>query len=148
MVWCSRERIEKLARSTMGFESIFNQEGLTVSPEDLQREMNMSIEQFTASGTEFDQEKLQEQAIETCKVPPQNLIYCVQGILCCQMLRMVYRLCKRPLCCYGLSTACIFFTLQAGTYFLRASQCFRTIRGGSRVTSSSIHFHIFELTDL
>lgn len=63
----NRERIERVSRSIMGFESIFQEEGLRVSENDVREEMQRTAQQFESSGTEYDEERLQEQAIETCK---------------------------------------------------------------------------------
>lgn len=90
-----------MARSTMGFESIFVQEGLSVAEEDLKREIKMGVDQFKASGSEYDQEKLHEQALETCKVASQQLLHLVQDILLTILSddTMSDTLRKQPSCC-------------------------------------------------
>lgn len=63
----NREHIEGLTRSTIGFESIFMEQNLQVSDQEVMEEVKRGADQFEVSGTEYDQDRLMEQALETCK---------------------------------------------------------------------------------
>eukprot|EP00963_Diacronema_lutheri_P004790 scaffold360_cov374-Pavlova_lutheri.AAC.7 len=62
-----REQLERIVKSTMAVEEIFKLEGLTVSSEEIQAEVQRAEEEFKQMGEQFDQEKLTEQAQELLK---------------------------------------------------------------------------------
>ncbi len=63
-----RSDIEDIARATLGFDAIYKAEGLTLSREEVEQEMNLATRQFQAQGQEFDSERLLEQVTQTLEV--------------------------------------------------------------------------------
>ena len=52
----------------LGFEEIFRAEGLIASEEEVSKEFEKGAKDFRDEGAEFDEERLQEQAVETVRV--------------------------------------------------------------------------------
>ena len=62
-----REQLERIVKSTMAVEEIFKLEGLSLTSEEIQAEVERAEEEFKQMGEQFDREKLIEQAQELLK---------------------------------------------------------------------------------
>ena len=61
----SREEIEKIVRRTVACEELFRLENIEVTEEEFKAEVVKAKEEFERYGTEYDVQKLVEQAGET-----------------------------------------------------------------------------------
>lgn len=60
--------MEEIELSSVGMNDIFEREGLTVTDDELRAEIASVTEEFGRNGQAFDQERLEEQAMEVLKV--------------------------------------------------------------------------------
>ena len=60
--------LEEIELSSVGMNDIFEKEGLRVTDDELRAEVASVTEEFGQNGQAFDQERLEEQAMEVLKV--------------------------------------------------------------------------------
>ena len=70
---CRRATLAEIELSSVGMMDIFEQEGLTVTDDELAAEVDSVTEEFGRNGQAFDKERLEEQAMEVLKVGDSHI---------------------------------------------------------------------------
>lgn len=64
-----------MQRGVLGFEAIFQAEGLSISEEEVEAEAKAALGEAAEAGEEMQEDRLRQQVFEVIKVHPKKLNY-------------------------------------------------------------------------